>query len=103
MSVRITETINFDLTEANISASTHEIRNVAILNPISKNGRKYLQPAMDDVVGLINRSGAKSFLDHSEMPCRPVRELLGRVSNAERKYMRVFATLVVLRHNCVFR
>lgn len=90
-----------ELTEATFQDARFEeednvIRNVCLLSSLSKNNRKYLDKAMNDVTGLA--SGVKVFADHPKRgeTVRSVREIIGQIENPHRSGKKIYGNLRVL-------
>ena len=89
-----------ELTEAFAEARFEEgdnvIRNVCLLSSISKNNRKYLDKALDDVTGLAG--GVKVFADHPKRgeTVRSVREIIGAIEHPHRTGGKIYGNLRVL-------
>lgn len=98
----LVEEIQTCFSEATFSSSGNVIKNVAILNRISKNNRIYSDKALDDIVDLANE-GIKSYADHeienSRGKVRSVRDLIGRIFSAKKTDGKVVGSLEVLENH----
>lgn len=76
-STRIHELTTSALDAANVDESAHKLVNVALLGPVSVNGRRYSDRALEDARQLFE--GGKSFLDHAgDNGHHSVRDFIGR-------------------------
>ncbi|NVM56008.1 MAG: hypothetical protein HWN66_20085 [Candidatus Helarchaeota archaeon] len=86
--------------EAKFSGNT--IKNIAIINKISKNNRIYSNEALENIVDLVN-DGIKVFADHkskdSNGVARSVRDLIGRVTNSHKDNGLIRGDLEVLENH----
>ena len=82
--------------EAILEKENSTIKNVCILSSISKNNRRYLDEALNNVVGLAN--GVKVFADHpvKGQNVRSVRDLIGKIEHPYKSNNKVYGDLKVL-------
>lgn len=83
------------------SADEPVIRRVKVLGRHSKNGREYLEEAIDSAVAIINKGRVPVFIDHKmKLPAgwpeqdRPAMSKFGRLENARKENGEAWADLV---------
>lgn len=78
-STRIRELTTSALDAANVDEAGHRLLDVALLGPVSANGRRYSERALDDARRLFE--GGKSYLDHAEGDAaHSVHDFIGRLN-----------------------
>lgn len=83
-------------TEAKYDEDDNLIRNVCLLSSISKNNRKYLDEALNNVVSLAD--GVKIFCDHPKRgeAVRSVKDVIGAIESPHRTDGKIYGNLRVL-------
>lgn len=87
--------------EARFEGEGNIIRNVCLLSSISKNNRKYLDEAMEDIVALAD--GVKVFADHEiadgKGKVRSVRDLIGKILHPHKVNEKIYGNFEVLENH----